>query len=151
MTSTILFRNRTSLGRLRRFWGPLITSSESNFLLERPSFEYEVCCTTHRTLTGTSARADRILPAKLPISWKPDTPVQLTMKPESPGNREPLLVQSMLRRSARKWPNRHAMVYKKDGNWVYWTYKEYEEECRDVAKGFMRLGLERFAGVGIMG
>lgn len=101
--------------------------------------------------SSPSMRADRVLPAELPISWRPDKPVLLTMTPEGPGSREPLLVQSMMRRTVEQWPDRHALVIKRDGKWVHWTYKEYQEKCRAVAKGFLKLGLERFEGVGILG
>ena len=33
----------------------------------------------------------------------------------------------------------------------YWSYREYYEDSRTVAKAFIKLGLERFYGVCIMG
>ncbi|XP_064107086.1 long-chain-fatty-acid--CoA ligase ACSBG2-like isoform X2 [Macrobrachium nipponense] len=40
---------------------------------------------------------------------------------------------------------------KKGNAWKYWTFEEYFNEARTVAKALIRLGLERFRGVCIMG
>ena len=40
---------------------------------------------------------------------------------------------------------------KREGRWQEWTYAEYLERVRGVAKGFLALGLGRQRGVGIMG
>ena len=40
---------------------------------------------------------------------------------------------------------------KRNGEWVFWTYGEYEEAVRATAKGLLALGLESKRGVGIMG
>ncbi|XP_033730956.1 long-chain-fatty-acid--CoA ligase ACSBG2-like, partial [Pecten maximus] len=40
---------------------------------------------------------------------------------------------------------------KRDGAWVKWTYKQYYNDVRRVAKAFIKLGLEPYHGVGIIG
>ncbi len=42
-------------------------------------------------------------------------------------------------------------MVKRDGVWMEWTYKEYYDEARTVAKAFISLGLERNCSVGILG
>ena len=44
-----------------------------------------------------------------------------------------------------------ALAVKREGRWQEWTYAEYLETVRSVAKGFLALGLGRQRGVGIMG
>ena len=45
----------------------------------------------------------------------------------------------------------YALAQKRDGVWKYTTYKEYYEQVRICAKAFIKLGLERFHGVCILG
>ena len=42
------------------------------------------------------------------------------------------------------------MAVKRDGEWVSWTFSEYQRAARNTAKGFLACGLERQCGVGIM-
>jgi long-subunit acyl-CoA synthetase (AMP-forming) len=53
--------------------------------------------------------------------------------------------------TAAKHPNRPAMKVKRGGKWETTTWKVYEEHARNVAKGFMGLGLEAGKGVTIIG
>ena len=39
----------------------------------------------------------------------------------------------------------------RDGQWVTWTYQQYYTEVAAAAKSMIRLGLERFHGVCILG
>ena len=50
-----------------------------------------------------------------------------------------------------KCSNDKALAVKREGRWEEWTYVEYLETVRSVAKGFLALGLRRQRGVGIMG
>jgi long-subunit acyl-CoA synthetase (AMP-forming) len=44
-----------------------------------------------------------------------------------------------------------ALMVKRDGVWIEWTYKRYYDEARSVAKAFISLLLERHCSVGILG
>jgi len=53
-----------------------------------------------------------------------------------------------------KFPNRRALAVEDKKTlkvWKFWTYQEYLEEVKTIARGFIKLGLERFHGVGILG
>lgn len=71
--------------------------------------------------------------------------------PESLVNDPPISVPSILERTAKKWPDHPAMAVKRDGVWVKWSYSQYYQESRTVAKAFIKLGLDRFCSVGILG
>ncbi|XP_053317836.1 long-chain-fatty-acid--CoA ligase ACSBG1 isoform X2 [Spea bombifrons] len=50
-----------------------------------------------------------------------------------------------------KYGSLNAMSSKKDGIWEHVTFLEYYKLSRKAAKSFLKLGLERFHGVGILG
>ncbi|XP_030833090.1 long-chain-fatty-acid--CoA ligase ACSBG2 isoform X2 [Strongylocentrotus purpuratus] len=66
-------------------------------------------------------------------------------------NHPPNTVHGLLRRIQREYPENVAMAIKRNGDWVKWTYREYWDQSRAAAKSFLKLGLERFHGVGIIG
>lgn len=51
----------------------------------------------------------------------------------------------------KKHSSRVAMKVERDGKWISWTYSEYLQEVKTAAKGFIKLGLEKHNGVGILG
>lgn len=57
----------------------------------------------------------------------------------------------MLNSAVQRMPNHNALAYKKDKKWNYITYRQYLDEVRTIAKAFIKLGLEEFNGVGIVG
>ena len=59
--------------------------------------------------------------------------------------------QTFLRSVVEKCSGEKALAVKREGRWEEWSYAEYLETVRDVAKGFLALGLGRQRGVGIMG
>ena len=48
-------------------------------------------------------------------------------------------------------PNRTALGVKRDGVWVTWTFEQYIDEIKTVAKAFIKLGLKRSHAVNILG
>ncbi|KAK7071703.1 catalytic activity protein, partial [Halocaridina rubra] len=94
---------------------------------------------------------DQILPASYFKTWEADKPVTLYLKREGPCSTKPISIHTMVKERAINYPNQIALAVKRDGAWKYWTYKEYFDESRIVAKAFIRLGLEIFHGVCIMG
>ncbi|XP_062873978.1 long-chain-fatty-acid--CoA ligase ACSBG2-like [Trichomycterus rosablanca] len=77
--------------------------------------------------------------------------VKLRMRETGPGSEPPLTIQQMFQATVDKFGDHPALCSKKDGAWVTLTYKEYQQQCRAAAKSFLKLGLERFHGVGILG
>ncbi|CAK7292685.1 Long-chain-fatty-acid--CoA ligase ACSBG2 [Vulpes lagopus] len=63
----------------------------------------------------------------------------------------PVTVHDMVMNTAIKYANCIALGSKHRNGWHLLTYVEYYEECRRAAKAFLKLGLERFHSVGIMG
>ena len=51
----------------------------------------------------------------------------------------------------KKWGNKPALCVKRDGKWQEWTFRQYYNDVRAAAKAFMKLGLERFRAVSILG
>lgn len=60
-------------------------------------------------------------------------------------------VFEVLERTARTHAERPAMRVKRDGRWQVTNWKEYRDQSRLAARGFLRLGLQPRQGVAIMG
>ena len=80
------------------------------------------------------------------------TPVRLRMVEDKyPFNKEPELVQTMVRRTVQNFPDNTAIAYKgEDGQWAKLTYTQYLDLIESVAKGFIALGLEESHSVAVM-
>ena len=57
----------------------------------------------------------------------------------------------MLNNTAKRNPKGLAMAVKRNDEWVKWTYAEYLEDVKTVAKAFIKLGLKPFHSVNILG
>ncbi|KAM4747730.1 long-chain-fatty-acid--CoA ligase ACSBG1 isoform 2-T2 [Rhinophrynus dorsalis] len=75
--------------------------------------------------------------------------VQLRIDPSCP--QSPITVHQMFMECVDKYGSLDAMSSKKDGIWEHITFMEYYKLCRQAAKSFIKLGLERFHSVGILG
>ena len=73
------------------------------------------------------------------------------LKDTTPDNYKPVSVPSLLKQATAKEESHPALAVKRDGKWVQWTYGQYLQEVRDVAKAFIKLGLEPRNSVGIIG
>uniref|UniRef100_A0A1A8FR36 long-chain-fatty-acid--CoA ligase n=1 Tax=Nothobranchius korthausae TaxID=1143690 RepID=A0A1A8FR36_9TELE len=73
------------------------------------------------------------------------------MENSGPGSETPMTIHQMFLETVERCGDKPALVSKTDGQWVTLTWREYYEECRTAAKSFLKLGLERFHGVGILG
>nr|XP_021488711.1 long-chain-fatty-acid--CoA ligase ACSBG2-like [Meriones unguiculatus] len=80
----------------------------------------------------------------------PDGEVQLRMN-KNAENEPPVTVPDMIMSAATKYSHYLAIGCKYKKTWQLLTYVEYYEACRRAAKAFLKVGLERFHGVGIMG
>ena len=62
-----------------------------------------------------------------------------------------LSVPTMLKYSSEKFSTKSAMEVKRNGKWIGWTYNEYYEQSKIAAMSFIKLGLQRFHSVCILG
>ncbi|XP_051517796.1 long-chain-fatty-acid--CoA ligase ACSBG2-like [Myxocyprinus asiaticus] len=90
-------------------------------------------------------------PAQELWSTTRDKAVKLRMEASELGSKPPMTVHQMFWATVEKFGDLPALRTKKDGMWVTLTYKEYYQHSRAAAKSFLKLGLERFHGVGILG
>ncbi|ROL42514.1 Long-chain-fatty-acid--CoA ligase ACSBG2 [Anabarilius grahami] len=93
----------------------------------------------------------RLAPAEKLWSTARDKAVKLRMDSSELGPEPPMTVHQMFMATVQKYGDYPALRGKKDGTWVTLTYKEYYQHSRAAAKSFLKLGLERFHGVGILG
>ncbi|XP_030353889.1 long-chain-fatty-acid--CoA ligase ACSBG1 isoform X3 [Strigops habroptila] len=63
----------------------------------------------------------------------------------------PITVHQMFKDSLEKYGSLNALASKKNGKWEKITFSEYYCLSRKAAKGFLKLGLERFHSVAILG
>ncbi|XP_053156809.1 long-chain-fatty-acid--CoA ligase ACSBG2 isoform X2 [Hemicordylus capensis] len=82
---------------------------------------------------------------------KRDGEVKLRIEESGIGAESPMTVHELFEESVKKYGDFAALATKQQGNWTKITYKEYYDLCRTAAKGFIKLGLERFRGVCILG
>ncbi|MCI4381813.1 hypothetical protein PGIGA_G00256240 [Pangasianodon gigas] len=64
---------------------------------------------------------------------------------------EPITVHQMFMTSVEKYGDLFALATKRKGKWEKITFSEYYQCCRMAAKSFLKLGLERFHSVAILG
>ncbi|XP_023334381.1 long-chain-fatty-acid--CoA ligase ACSBG2 [Eurytemora carolleeae] len=101
---------------------------------------------------GPRVGPDRILPSNKHWGTMPADAVEIRFSDLDPDCRKPpISVWTMLDNTVKRVPDRTALAVKRDGEWVKWTYTEYQDDCKSVAKAFIKLGLKRFHGVGILG
>ncbi|KAM4893371.1 long-chain-fatty-acid--CoA ligase ACSBG1-like isoform 1-T1 [Sylvia borin] len=63
----------------------------------------------------------------------------------------PITVHQMFKESLEKYGSLYALASKKNGKWEKITFSEYYCLSRKAAKSFLKLGLERFHSVAILG
>ncbi|XP_048173527.1 long-chain-fatty-acid--CoA ligase ACSBG1 isoform X3 [Corvus hawaiiensis] len=63
----------------------------------------------------------------------------------------PITVHQMFKESLEKYGSLNALASKKNGKWEKITFSEYYSLSRKAAKSFLKLGLERFHSVAILG
>ncbi|XP_061672871.1 long-chain-fatty-acid--CoA ligase ACSBG2-like isoform X2 [Syngnathoides biaculeatus] len=77
--------------------------------------------------------------------------VRLRIEESGPAADTPVTVHQMFLETVEGFGGHPALAYKKDGRWETVTWREYYQQCRAAAKSFIKLGLERYHGVGILG
>lgn len=115
--------------------------------IEVQTSELEMAATEHQYLNGP----DQVVPTDVIKTWQPSGAVKLRIADEGIASRPPISVPTILKKTAEKYPNTYALM-EKDGNvWVGYTYRQYYEQVRAVAKAFIKLGLDSYHGVCILG
>ncbi|XP_033218874.1 very long-chain-fatty-acid--CoA ligase bubblegum-like isoform X2 [Belonocnema kinseyi] len=96
---------------------------------------------------------DQILYSDLDTTSDADGRVRIKLDSEGPNSHEPISVPGLLSRTVKTYPNQIALVTRAgpDGKRKSFTYREYENNVRTVAKAFLKLGLERHHSVCILG
>merc|ERR1712079_232193 len=104
------------------------------------------------TLKGERVGPDRILPANsLATTW-PDGAVEIRFSDKDPRcQAKPISVWTMLNNTVERCPNTIALAVKLNDEWVKWTYSQYLEDIKTVAKAFIKLGLKPHHSVAIIG
>ncbi|KAL9876903.1 very long-chain-fatty-acid--CoA ligase bubblegum [Glossina fuscipes] len=77
--------------------------------------------------------------------------VKLRISKEGPGSDEPLSIPGLLKRTVNNYPDYPALRYrsgKRDYQTV--TYRQYEQNVCQIAKAFIKLGLEEHHAVGVL-
>ncbi|KAG7276698.1 hypothetical protein CRUP_006877 [Coryphaenoides rupestris] len=100
-------------------------------------------------LTGTAAAT--LTPADGMWTSTRDQAVRLRMEDSGPGSETPVTVHQLLLETVEGFGEHAALASKVQGQWVTVTWRQYYQRCRAAAKSFLKLGLERFHGVGILG
>ncbi|XP_069482831.1 long-chain-fatty-acid--CoA ligase ACSBG2-like isoform X2 [Ambystoma mexicanum] len=80
-----------------------------------------------------------------------DGAVRLRMEERGPASEPPVTTLQMFQDTVQRFGNLPALAVKRDGQWQTTTYLQYHQQCRAAAKSFLKLGLERFHSVGILG
>ncbi|KAI7813044.1 long-chain-fatty-acid--CoA ligase ACSBG2-like isoform X2 [Triplophysa rosa] len=94
---------------------------------------------------------ERLAPAQDLWSTASDKAVKLRMETSGPGSEPSMTIHQMFKATVEKYGDFPALREKRNGMWVTLTFKEYYQNSRAAAKSFLKLGLKRFHGVGILG
>ena len=91
---------------------------------------------------------DCLEPAESLTTWLRDGSVRLRM---TENGWKPVSIPSMVKKCCSEGGDHVAMAVKRDGVWQKTSYKEYYENIRCAAKGFIKLGLQPYHSVSIFG
>uniref|UniRef100_A0AAQ6AGX4 Long-chain-fatty-acid--CoA ligase ACSBG1 n=1 Tax=Amphiprion ocellaris TaxID=80972 RepID=A0AAQ6AGX4_AMPOC len=83
--------------------------------------------------------------------WTTDATSSVRLRMEEGCLDEPITVHQMFKASVEKYGHMHALASKKNKKWEKITFIEYYQFCWTAARSFIKLGLERFHGVAILG
>lgn len=80
-----------------------------------------------------------------------DGAVKLRVGTTDHDNVKPITVYELFKNTVERAGDSVALAVKRNDQWQKWTYSQYMEDCKTAAKGFIKLGLESFSGVSIIG
>ncbi|XP_058245610.1 long-chain-fatty-acid--CoA ligase ACSBG2 isoform X2 [Hemibagrus wyckioides] len=120
-------------------------SSEEETPCER---EEEIIINTHTETAPVSSAPDS---GSALWTCQRDGEVKLRMGESGPAAEPPLTVNQLFTHAVEKYGNQTALGWKEGEHWKKITFGDYYKECRTAAKSFLKLGLQRYHGVGILG
>ncbi|CAH6779471.1 long-chain-fatty-acid--CoA ligase ACSBG2 [Phodopus roborovskii] len=80
-----------------------------------------------------------------------DEEVLLRLSRHGPGHETPMTIPELFQESVERFGAYPALASKNGKKWDTLTFSQYYEACRKAARSFIKLGLQRFHGVGILG
>ncbi|XP_069864369.1 long-chain-fatty-acid--CoA ligase ACSBG2 [Dipodomys merriami] len=80
-----------------------------------------------------------------------DGAVLLRLSKHGPGHEIPVTIPELFQESVDRFGAYPALATKNSKSWDTLSFSQYYEACRKAAKALIKLGLERFHGVGILG
>ncbi|XP_060894441.1 long-chain-fatty-acid--CoA ligase ACSBG2-like [Labrus mixtus] len=100
---------------------------------------------------GAAEELSDLAPADELWSTSREKGVKLRLEASGPGSETPITIHQMFKKTVDTYGDHPAYAFKKEGQWVKVTWKQYYGQCRAAAKSFIKLGLKRYHGVGILG
>jgi len=96
---------------------------------------------------------DQLVTCNNLITWDPKGSVKIRMERTGKGAMEPISIPGLLMKTARENPHIPALKIRepKTGVEKTWTWTDYHQDVRTVAKAFISLGFARFDSVCILG
>ncbi|XP_011151230.1 long-chain-fatty-acid--CoA ligase ACSBG2 isoform X2 [Harpegnathos saltator] len=96
---------------------------------------------------------DQVLPADVDTTCEANGKVRIKLDSNKHDSFVPVSIPSVLMKTAQYYPDHIALVScpGPDGKRTMYTYREYEQAVRTVAKAFLKLGLKRYHSVCILG
>lgn len=97
---------------------------------------------------------DTLAPATSSCTWRRDEAVLIDLPEVDDGgirSEKPITIATAFRETVVKLPDHIALAEKVNGEWQTLTYQQYYQIVAQAAKSFIKLGLERYHGVGILG
>ena len=88
----------------------------------------------------TLADADEYYTVKRDGAYK----IQFSGKEGHITNKPAISVEEFMDQAVKSYGSRVAMKVERDGKWISWTYKEYLEEVKTAAKGFIKVSFNSF-------
>ena len=83
--------------------------------------------------------AATLSPAEQLWSTSKDAGVKLRMEGSGPGSETPVNCHQMFLETVSSYGDHPALAFKREGQWETVTYREYYEQCRAAAKGFLKV------------
>ncbi|XP_034561105.1 long-chain-fatty-acid--CoA ligase ACSBG2 isoform X1 [Notolabrus celidotus] len=111
-----------------------------------------------QTANTQTVKAERPNSLSVPAAGEPglwtsqgDAQVKLRMGDSGLAAETPLTINQMFTSSVERFGEYTALSWKEGEQQKTLNYKEYYQTCRSAAKSFLKLGLEKYHGVGILG
>ncbi|XP_056459415.1 long-chain-fatty-acid--CoA ligase ACSBG2 [Gadus chalcogrammus] len=115
----------------------------------------DIVITTSNTERATTRRPDSlsVVAAGGSALWTCQRDGEVTLRTGESGMaaETPLTVNQMFAASVERFPDLMALSWKEGEQRQSLTWREYYQSCRTAARAFLKLGLERYHGVGILG